>query len=513
MRHLVSATLACLAVGLAATAGEAVALQPRIVGGSDTTIQDFPWQVGIDSTTPYPGFFCGGVILDATHVLTAAHCARTSGPGSPVVPAASYTIYLGTTHIDTGDPTSTTASVTQVVPDPSWDGSNHDAAVLTLSAPIALDGTNRMAIGLAQSSPPTGTALSVSGWGTTTENGSLPNVLQQTTVNVTDFNQCKQAYHDPAEADLISADVLCAAAPGRDSCQGDSGGPLVDFSNKLLVGIVSSGIGCAQPAYPGIYTSVTGNERQFIVDNSGYASGLPAPQLTGASPALSGTPMVGNVLHCSTGVWSGSPVFTFSFLDQSAGGTVLTSGATADYSITSADVGRMIACRVQAGSNSATSNRQGPIPAVVTPPPPPPPPPAPVTTPAPTPTQPAVVTVPKDTTAPHASVTSAKCTRTRCVLHVTALDPGFSSGIAGIEVRLRTTATRSCVVNHRRRSCTHKATKTLHPARNADGTFTVVAGHLAYGSQRFSITAIDNAGNRQATPTTRTATTRAPRAT
>src|SRR5437764_11536682 len=108
MRRLVSATLACLVAGLTATVADAPALQPRIVGGTDTTIQDFPWQVGVDSTQPAPGFFCGGVILDATHVLTAAHCARVDGPTSGVVPAASYTIILGTTHIDSGDPTSTT---------------------------------------------------------------------------------------------------------------------------------------------------------------------------------------------------------------------------------------------------------------------------------------------------------------------------------------------------------------------------------------------------------------------
>lgn len=522
MRRLTSATFACLVVCLTATAANAASPQPRIVGGSNTTIQDYPWQVGVDAASPAPGFFCGGVILDAMHVLTAAHCAREDGPGSPVVAATSYTIILGTTHIDTGDPTTTTALVQTVTPDPLWDGSNHDAAVLTLSSPLVLDGTNRFAIGLAAASPPTGTALTVSGWGDTTFGGTAPDILQQTSVNVTDFNKCRSTYaaDDPTSAVLMSTAVLCAAAPGRDSCQGDSGGGLVDFANKLLVGIVSSGKECALDGFPGIYTSVTDAERQFIVDNSGFVSGSPAPQLTGASPALSGTPVAGDVLHCSTGVWSGSPAFTFDFIDQTTGGTVLTSGTAASYSVTGADVGRVIACVVHANGNQATSNRAGPVAAVVTPTPTPTPPPAPTPTPPPVsgpqpPAQPQpkpIVVTPTDTTAPRASVKSAKCTRTRCVLHIAVTDSGFSSGVEGLTATVRTTATKSCVVNHRRRSCTRRSTKTLKAILDKSGDFVIIASNLPYGNHRFSISAVDDAGNTQPIPTTKTTTTRAPRA-
>jgi secreted trypsin-like serine protease len=50
-----------------------------------------------------------------------------------------------------------------------------------------------------------------------------------------------------------------AAKTGRDSCQGDSGGPLVrqEGGQKILVGIVSNGYGCAYKDMPAAYTRVS----------------------------------------------------------------------------------------------------------------------------------------------------------------------------------------------------------------------------------------------------------------
>ena len=44
-----------------------------------------------------------------------------------------------------------------------------------------------------------------------------------------------------------------------DTCQGDSGGPLLAFKDNrwVLIGITSSGIGCALPNTPGLYTRVS----------------------------------------------------------------------------------------------------------------------------------------------------------------------------------------------------------------------------------------------------------------
>ena len=45
----------------------------RIVGGKETSIQNWPWQVGLQS--PHDGsIFCGGSLLNKEWVITAAHC-------------------------------------------------------------------------------------------------------------------------------------------------------------------------------------------------------------------------------------------------------------------------------------------------------------------------------------------------------------------------------------------------------------------------------------------------------
>lgn len=53
--------------------GKAKLPSSRIVGGKVTSIQNWPWQVGLQS--PHDGsIFCGGSLLNKEWVVTAAHC-------------------------------------------------------------------------------------------------------------------------------------------------------------------------------------------------------------------------------------------------------------------------------------------------------------------------------------------------------------------------------------------------------------------------------------------------------
>ena len=52
----------------------------RIVGGVDSEVNEYPWQVGLvtsDSTDDRP--FCGGTLISDRFVITADHCVGAIG--------------------------------------------------------------------------------------------------------------------------------------------------------------------------------------------------------------------------------------------------------------------------------------------------------------------------------------------------------------------------------------------------------------------------------------------------
>lgn len=109
-----------------------------------------------------------------------------------------------------------------------------------------------------------GTSVLVTGWGTTSESGSLSNALLGVTVQVVASSTCNSNYGSGS----ITSRMLCAGVTGggRDACQGDSGGPLT--TGTTLAGIVSWGYGCARPNYPGVYSHV-GALRNYITQVAG----------------------------------------------------------------------------------------------------------------------------------------------------------------------------------------------------------------------------------------------------
>jgi trypsin len=230
-----------------AQADEPSSVQPMIIGGEETTIDENPFVVAL--TTPDGFQFCGGTIVAPTKVLTAAHC--TDGQS-----ASDIRVVAGRTALSAGG--GTTAGVTGIWIHPEWNSSalTHDASVLTLDtslteAPLALASPADADLYAA------GANSTVLGWGVT-ESGSASDTLRKVDVPVTADDACATSYKDEFDA----ATMVCAglAEGGKDSCQGDSGGPLVGVAadgTRKLIGIVSWGQGCAEPNFYGVYGRVS----------------------------------------------------------------------------------------------------------------------------------------------------------------------------------------------------------------------------------------------------------------
>nr|XP_037291030.1 serine proteinase stubble-like [Rhipicephalus microplus] len=92
--------------------------------------------------------------------------------------------------------------------------------------------------------------------------GVLPSVLQEVKVPIVSNEKCKNMFLAAGRHEYIPNIFMCAGFEegGRDSCQGDSGGPLqiqAKDGRWFLAGIISWGIGCAEPNLPGVCTRIS----------------------------------------------------------------------------------------------------------------------------------------------------------------------------------------------------------------------------------------------------------------
>jgi secreted trypsin-like serine protease len=238
---------ACAATAAAATAllgaPAAVAASQPIVGGTTTTTTAYPFMMQI--TDASGSQFCGGTLVAAKKVVTAAHC--MVGETTSSVRVVGGRTYLNGTN-------GTVSKVSKIWVNPSYtDATNgDDVAVLTLSTAMSYTPASYV------SSSDTGvyaagTTARIVGWGTTSENGSSSNQLRTATVPTISDAGCKSSYG----SDYVATDMVCAGytSGGVDTCQGDSGGPLL--IGGVLAGITSWGEGCAEAGYPGVYTRLT----------------------------------------------------------------------------------------------------------------------------------------------------------------------------------------------------------------------------------------------------------------
>lgn len=274
-------------------------LGDKIVGGSETSIADYPWQVSLrtNKMSNTPRHYCGGTLLNKKWIVTAAHCARDFRANQITAHMGSTTVRNDLPPIEDDQPISIreslrmangpfykTVGIKRIIVHPSYDPENmiNDIALLEMSSEVPEVAMKEVPVIKGVCLPKENEEFDgksiVTGWGRVSEGGMSSQTLRYVDVDIMTDNECKMFYG----RHKIHEKMLCAGYQrgGKDACQGDSGGPLVkDFNNRyVLIGIVSWGIGCARPSNPGVYTQVsryipwinnvvTGREEQTMTSN------------------------------------------------------------------------------------------------------------------------------------------------------------------------------------------------------------------------------------------------------
>lgn len=210
---------------------------PQIVGGKETVPYSRPYQVALLFNGRQG---CGGTLINANWVLTAAHCLDR-------VSTSAVTVQVGAHSMSRRD--GTNLRVSQIIMHENWRGaqgirSGWDIALLRLAspAPASIKPAKLATAAIEAQIAGVGKMVTVSGWGLTRNQGSPSDVLREVNLPVISNASCSSQLQFG-----LPASVICGGGPnGTSACNGDSGGPFAASLNGEFysIGTVSWGNSC-----------------------------------------------------------------------------------------------------------------------------------------------------------------------------------------------------------------------------------------------------------------------------
>ncbi|XP_028424016.1 plasminogen activator, urokinase b isoform X2 [Perca flavescens] len=255
--------------------------QMKIVGGTAATVESHPWVAAIfwHGKSNEKVFRCGGSLISACWVLTAAHCF----PDGSRAKHQRFSVSLGKNmRNETDHAVEQNFSVEEIILHDGFNNRegdfNNDIALLKLEAKHGKCAKESESVRSVCLPPPwqklqPGVSCEIAGYGK--EQQGLwykSQFLREARVNLLADDVCR---HEDYYGNMISDNMFCAGRPdwSQDACEGDSGGPLVCQvgSRLFLFGVISWGDGCAKENKPGVYTKVT-NYNRWIEEKTGLSS-------------------------------------------------------------------------------------------------------------------------------------------------------------------------------------------------------------------------------------------------
>jgi len=245
--------------------------QAGATGGFEATPGKWPWMAlfGEKLESGVLGhWFCGGTLITDRHVLTAAHCLRPQQAASVGVRLGDHDLSFDA-EVDHQE-----RNIAWIRRHPDYRGAQNDIALVRLTEPVVLTDAVRPICLPPAGSEHHGRDVEMAGWGRLGFDAKPSDILQEVPLRVSDEADCEHAHSQVPSFSFrfpggFQGTKVCALSRDgepRDACPGDSGGPLMAEvmaaapqlpARYELVGVVSTGVGCGNQAFPGIYTKVS----------------------------------------------------------------------------------------------------------------------------------------------------------------------------------------------------------------------------------------------------------------